>query len=79
MASVIDQLGVVIERHIKGRGVGTFTPPGLLKIEVVRKPATKFRLRYGMLAAAVPGAQLLSTFTFDTRNFIFGSPSLGEG
>ncbi len=43
VASVLDQLGVVIERHIRRRAVGTFTLPGLLKIKVVRKPATKAR------------------------------------
>ena len=43
VASVLDQLGVVIERHIKKRAVGTFTLPGLLKIKVARKPATKAR------------------------------------
>ena len=40
---MLDQLGVVIERHVKRRAVGTFTLPGLLKIKVVRKPATKAR------------------------------------
>ena len=34
---------VVIERHIKRRAVGTLTLPGLLKIKVVGKPATKAR------------------------------------
>ena len=43
VASVLDQLGVVIERQVKRRAVGTFTLPGLLKIKVVRKPATKAR------------------------------------
>ena len=43
VAAVLDQLGVVIERHVKRRAVGTFTLPGLLKIKVVRKPATKAR------------------------------------
>ena len=43
VASVLEQLGVVIERHVKRRAVGTFTLPGLLKIKVVRKPATKAR------------------------------------
>jgi len=43
VASVLDQLGVVIERHVKRRAVGTFTLPGLLKIKVVRKAATKAR------------------------------------
>ena len=41
MASVLDQLGVAIKRNVKRRTVGTFTLPGLLKIEVERKPATK--------------------------------------
>ncbi|MBT6274012.1 MAG: DNA-binding protein, partial [Chromatiales bacterium] len=39
--SVLDELGVVIERHIKKRAVGTFTLPGLMKIKTVRKPASK--------------------------------------
>ncbi len=43
VTSVLDQFGVVIERHIKRRAVRTFTLPGLLKIKVVRKPATKAR------------------------------------
>ncbi len=43
VASVLDELGVVIERHVRRRAVGTFTLPGLLKIKVVRKPATKAR------------------------------------
>ena len=43
VAAVLDHLGVVIERHVKKRAVGTFTLPGLLKIKVVRKPATKAR------------------------------------
>ena len=43
MASVLEELGVIIERHIKRRAVGTFTLPGLLKIKRVRKPATKAR------------------------------------
>ncbi len=43
VASVLDELGVVIERHIKKGGVGTFTLPGLAKIKTVKKPATKAR------------------------------------
>ena len=31
VALVLDELGVLIERHIKRRAVGTFTLPGLLK------------------------------------------------
>ena len=43
VASVLDELGAVIERHVRKCAVGTFTLPGLLKIKVVRKPATKAR------------------------------------
>jgi nucleoid DNA-binding protein len=41
--SVLDELGVVIERHIKKRAVGEFALPGLLKIKTVKKPARKAR------------------------------------
>ncbi|MFK7992049.1 MAG: HU family DNA-binding protein [Sandaracinaceae bacterium] len=43
VASVLDELGEQIERHIRKRAVGTFTLPGLLKIKTVKKPATKAR------------------------------------
>jgi hypothetical protein len=33
----------VIEGHLKKNGAGIFTLPGLLKMKVVRKPATKAR------------------------------------
>lgn len=41
IASVLDELADIIERHIKKRAVGTFTLPGLLKINAVKKAATK--------------------------------------
>ena len=41
--SVMDELAVLIERHIKKRSTGKFSLPGLFKIEVKRKPATKAR------------------------------------
>ena len=41
--SVIEGLGLLIERHLKKRGAGTFTLPGLLKIKTVKKPARKAR------------------------------------
>ena len=43
VSSVFDELAILIERHIKKRGPGKFTLPGILKIEVKRKPATKAR------------------------------------
>jgi nucleoid DNA-binding protein len=39
--AVLNELGSIIERHIKKRGVGEFTLPGLLKIKTVKKPAQK--------------------------------------
>ena len=41
--AVMDELGNVIERHIKKRGAGQFNLLGLMKIRTVRKPATKAR------------------------------------
>ena len=43
VSAVLDELATLIERHIKKGGVGQFTLPGLMKIEVKRKPATKAR------------------------------------
>ena len=43
VSSVFDELGIVIERHVKKRSPGKFMLPGLMKIEVKRKPATKAR------------------------------------
>jgi nucleoid DNA-binding protein len=41
VSAVFEELSLLIERHIKKRGPGQFTFPGLFKIEVKRKPATK--------------------------------------
>jgi nucleoid DNA-binding protein len=43
VSSVFDELAVLIEGHIKKGAAGQFTLPGLMKIEVRRKPATKAR------------------------------------
>ena len=40
---VMEELGDLIERHIKKRGCGEFTLPGLLKIVTKKKPAQKAR------------------------------------
>ena len=42
-SSVFDELEILIERHIKKSGAGKFILPGLMKVEVKRKPATKAR------------------------------------
>ena len=36
--TVLNELGLVIVRHVKRRALGTLTLPGLLKINVVRRP-----------------------------------------
>lgn len=41
--AVLEELGVLIERHIKKRSTGEFTLPGLLKIKTVKKPARPAR------------------------------------
>jgi len=43
VSAVLDALSEVIHRHLKKRGPGQFTLPGLLKIKTVRKPATPAR------------------------------------
>ena len=43
VSSVFDELASLIERHIKKRSPGKFVFPGLMKIEVKKKPATKAR------------------------------------
>jgi nucleoid DNA-binding protein len=43
VSSVFGELSVMIERHIKKGAVGKFALPGLMKVEVKRKPATKAR------------------------------------
>ncbi len=43
VAKVFESLSDIIEGHIKARGAGQFKLPGLLKIKVNKKPATKAR------------------------------------
>lgn len=41
--AVFDSLGGLIKKNLGRRGPGVFSVPGLMKIKVVRKPATKAR------------------------------------
>lgn len=41
--AVLDSLSGLIHKNLKSRGPGYFTMPGLLKIKVIKKPATKAR------------------------------------
>lgn len=43
VAGVFDSLNALIKKNIGSRGPGVFTVPGLLKIKVTKKPATKAR------------------------------------
>ncbi|WP_163832972.1 HU family DNA-binding protein [Spartinivicinus ruber] len=43
VSAVLDELSDLIERHIKKRGCGEFTLPGLMKVTTKKKPAVKAR------------------------------------
>lgn len=43
VASVFEELGTLIGKNLGKRGPGVFNIPGLMKVKVVRKPATKAR------------------------------------
>ena len=43
VSAVFESLSDLMGRHLKKRGAGEFTVPGLMKLRVVRKPATKAR------------------------------------
>jgi len=43
IVTVFEELSKIINGHVRKNGAGVFTVPGLMKIKVVRKPATKAR------------------------------------
>lgn len=43
VAAVFDEFNTLIERHVKKNAVGEFKVPGLMKVKVIKKPATKAR------------------------------------
>ena len=43
VCAVMDELGAVVERHVRKGAVGEFVLPGMLKIKTVKKPAQKAR------------------------------------
>jgi len=43
VASVFEALEGIIQDNLKARGPGMFSIPGLMKIRVIKKPATKAR------------------------------------
>lgn len=40
---IFEELTNIINGHVRKNGAGVFTVPGLMKVKVVRKPATKAR------------------------------------
>ena len=65
VVSVFDELAIVIERHIKKRGPGKFSFPGLLAIDAKKRPATKARKSFNpftreeMMFKAKPARKVL--------------------
>ncbi len=43
VSKMLEELQVIIERHLKKGGPGVFVLPGLAKFQVIHKPATKAR------------------------------------
>ncbi len=43
IVAVFEELADIINGHVRKNGAGVFTMPGLMKVKVVRKPATKAR------------------------------------
>ena len=43
VARLLDELSCLIAKNLNNEGPGAFTVPGLMKIKVVRKPATEAR------------------------------------
>ena len=43
VAALLEDLGELIGKNLNRRGPGVFNVPGLMKVKVVRKPATKAR------------------------------------
>ena len=43
VAGIFEDLATLIGKNLSKRGAGVFTIPGLMKVKVVRKPATKAR------------------------------------
>jgi len=45
VASVFDELGVIMKKNLGSRGPQEFTVPGMFKVTVKKKPATKGGMR----------------------------------
>ncbi|MBZ4418008.1 HU family DNA-binding protein [Myxococcus sp. RHSTA-1-4] len=43
VSAVLDSLAAQMKKSLGGKGPGLFTVPGLMKVKVIKKPATKAR------------------------------------
>ncbi|MBU0754442.1 MAG: HU family DNA-binding protein [Planctomycetes bacterium] len=43
VGAVMEELGCIVERHVRKGAAGEFVIPGMLKIKTIKKPATKAR------------------------------------
>ena len=43
VSAMLDELGSIVERHVRKRAAGEFILPGLLKIQALKKPARPAR------------------------------------
>ena len=66
----MDSLSGIIAHHLKKRGAGEFTLPGLMKIKTVRKPATRARKGINPFTGEEPvfKAKPAHTLVIDEKN-----------
>ena len=74
VASVLDELAGLIANNIGKKGPGTFNIPGLMKIVVIRKPATP--ARKGVPNPFRPG-ELMDVAAKPARNVVKVRPLKG--
>ena len=74
VASVIDELGSLIGKNLSKKGPGVFNVPGLMKVKVVRKPATK--AKKGVPNPFKPG-ELMDVAAKPARNVVKVLPLKG--
>ena len=74
VASVIDELGSLIGKNLSKKGPGVFNVSGLMKVKVVRKPATK--AKKGVPNPFKPG-ELMDVAAKPARNVVKVLPLKG--
>lgn len=74
VANVLDSLGDLIGKNLSKKGPGVFNVPGLMKVKVVRKPATK--AKKGVPNPFKPG-ELMDVAAKPARNVVKIQPLKG--